>query len=805
MSYAQAQFIQDLATKLNEYTRQGWEEKIHVHLDKHLYTIGETVWFKVYLVEGFSLEPRAMSTLVHVELLSPKNEIVASRKVKIDQGGGVGEFLLVDEIDHQMEPGRYFIRAYTNFQRNFSQSFFTRSIEVLPGSNYLPASAATAQVHHGEGTLEVDFFPEGGNMVSGMPGRVAFKAIDHTGYGVDISGSIYDQDNNFITVFESAKFGMGIFMLTPQENQTYYAQIRVAGRTISKKYPLPRALDQGYTLSIDGGSAHDITIRAQTNRPGGMDGAVIVGQLRGGIFFHTVGEGNDPYMTIRLPKKGLLYNGVAQVTLFGPGQMPHCERLVFLNSPGRDPKVEITTREVYARRDSVDLKVDVGKEVVANLSVSVTNFRLVKPGPFAANIKTNLLLASDLKGHVENPGYYFIDDQPKRRIHLDYLMMTQGWRRFNWEKLMKEDAPPIPYFPERGFNFSGKLTSQYDPGRPIRGHVSLTLLPFFSEIGEVTTDETGKFIFAGHHLADTTQLLIQAETAKVKKNGKRSKPSKKLVITMDEHIPPGVDTNSLFPTFQPPSQDQPFGQYSMQSEKFRFYTDSAFALNRNMVMLEGITVEANPPDPYEKYRTIYETPDRSRRLVMDSLGAIALAASNIFEIVQGRMAGVQVTSEGIFIRGGGPPLYLLNNGPVDMNTIRILPPQLIHHVDILKGPETAIFGSRGANGVVAVFTKTGEDFLGPPEEVKNPVTIVHPGYYRAREFYSPRYDVLEPGHSKPDHRITLCWEPQVVTDSTGKTTLRFYTADDVSTYRVELEGITVDGRLLRKEHFFKTR
>lgn len=803
-NYAQTQFVQDLAEKLDEYTRRGWEEKVHIHLDKHLYTIGETIWFKVYLVEGFSLEPRAISTLVHVELINPQNEIVASRQVKIDQGGGAGEFLLVDEIDNRMEPGRYFVRAYTNFQRNFNPSFFIRPLEVLASPSDLPKSGS-AEVHKEEDALEVLFFPEGGHLVTGLPGRVAFKAIDHTGYGAGISGSIYDQENNFITTIESEKFGMGVFALTPQENRSYYAQIRVDGRAIRRKYPLPAALDQGYTLSVDGGSAKDITIRAQTNLPGGMEGAIIVGQFRGGVFFHAVGEGDSPSMIIRLPKKGLLYNGIAQVTLFGPGQIPHCERLIFLNSPGRDPKVKVATREVYARRDSVDLTIDVGREVVANLSVTVTNFQLVKPSPFAANIKTNLLLTSDLKGHVENPGYYFVDDQPKRRVHLDYLMMTHGWRRFTWEELLQEEAPPILHFPERGFNFGGQLTSLFDAGTPVSGTVSLVQLPSFSEVSEVTTDETGKFIFAGHDLPDTTHMIIQAKASRIKKNGKRSKPHRNVVITMDEHVPAGIDASDLFAPLRTQSQNPVYRQYTMQSEKFRYYTDTAFALNRNMIMLEGITVKAAAPNPFAKFGAIYEDPGPNRRLVMDSLGVLALTSSNIFQLLQGRMAGVQVTGREVSIRGGGTPLYLMNNMPVDSNTIGMIPPQFIHHIDVLKGPETAIYGSRGANGVIAIFTKIGEELNGPMDEVKSTVSITHPGYYRAREFYSPKYNVLQPAQSQRDHRITLAWEPVVITDSLGKATVRFYTADDVAEYRVELEGITADGRLLQTGHFFKTR
>ncbi|MBK6284261.1 MAG: hypothetical protein IPF54_17940 [Draconibacterium sp.] len=98
------------------------QEKIYLHIDKTLYTAGDDLWFKVYLVDAGTHKPEALSTVVYVDLLNPLFEIVTTKTIKIDEGCGNGDFKLPIDLGS----GEYTVRAYTTYMRNFDDAFFFR-------------------------------------------------------------------------------------------------------------------------------------------------------------------------------------------------------------------------------------------------------------------------------------------------------------------------------------------------------------------------------------------------------------------------------------------------------------------------------------------------------------------------------------------------------------------------------------------------------------------------------------------------------------------------------------------------------
>ena len=76
------------------------------------------------------------------------------------------------------------------------------------------------------------------------------------------------------------------------------------------------------------------------------------------------------------------------------------------------------------------------------------------------------------------------------------------------------------------------------------------------------------------------------------------------------------------------------------------------------------------------------------------------------------------------------------------------------------------------------------------------------GFYKAKEFYSPQYNVADASKA-PDNRTTIYWNPNVVTDSGGNGAVSFFNADGTGTYRVVIEGIDGDGNLGRQVYRYK--
>ena len=806
--YANGQIIEKIKRGLDDFSNENWQEKIHLHFDKPYYAIGERIWFKVYLVDGFSLKPNAVSTLVHVDLINPEMKIIDSLVINVENGGGAGDFLLADSVYAQLNAGEYTVRAYTNFQKNFDIPFFTKVIDVLPGAllayeeKLIPAPSPMVK-NHTNNTLDVQFFPEGGDLVENITGLVAFKAIlKSSGKGVNVEGGIYDDRGKLLTTLKSFHLGMGMFPIRPAKGRSYYALIKQIGTLEEKKYPLPVALEQGYTLSLDNHSQTDIILTLQTNLSNGLDGVVLIGQTRGKVFYEQTFTGEGQVFRGKMSKTGLP-PGIAQFTLFAEG-IPYCARLIFIDNPRFEVPVEISTgKKIYHRRSPVEITINTAG-IASNLSMSITDINLVKYDSTRENIKTNFLLTSDLKGYVENPGYYFLQEQdPKRIRSLDYVMMTNFWRRFTWQKVMHDKSEIPKYLPEVGFNISGVLTDAYDPAKLAKGRVSLTVLPDIFNPAQVITDDSGRFVFMANNFQNPVNIVLQAEKMKVnKKTGKLGKPSKRVTINLNHFVRPPVVKHE-FPILTGHRIPKlPLAEYLRENTKIQML-DSGFLMNKSTMVLGEVKVKASKPDPYEEYAAIYGEP--SRRLVMDSLGAVALAANNLFDLFQGRVPGAKITGTEISLRGGGEPLFLLDNVPVTKAAILSIPVAMIHHVDFLVSPDnTAIFGSRGANGVVAVFTKRAKNFLGGSQDTRNTLNFKHEGYHRAREFYAPSYESVKPEHNKPDRRITLFWDADVAVDTSGQAVLKFYTSDNVSQYRVEVEGITKDGRLIRAQHSFNT-
>ena len=818
--------FENIETRLATFNHYYPQEKVYLHFDKPYYGLGDDIWFKAYLRDANALKEDTVSNLVHVELISPEKQCIATRIINI-KAGGAGDFKLADTL----HAGKYLVRAYTNFQRNFgNEAFFTKVFEVLGDgqacdkhmhtaggikANYVPASHSYP---------EVRFFPEGGDLVAGHLGWVAFKATDGQGKGTFIEGKVIDSEGRTATWLKAFHNGMGAFPFTPEKGKKYYAVLKEDDRWLVKKYPLPTVLDRGYSLRIDNSSPDYIIVSGKSNLPDGLAGVAITGQLRGQLFSRIEGKGNE--IKVRLEKAGLP-TGVAQFTLFADGE-PFCERLVFVENNSATPQVGMLARKGYFQdstfietpansphTDSSFVEITLNtKKINADLSVAVTDADVVCQGPFTENIRTSLLLSSDLRGTIENPGYYFDGNSPQRKKHLDYLLMTQGWRRFSWKQLMKNEFPTRVHLPEKeGFNILGTVTGLYN-NQPVKSTVTLTPLNNPLAVARVTTGEDGRFWFQGYNASSATELLFQAATNKFKRNGKARKGDKNVTITLDPVTHPTIGAYEASLFNQPPSNLQlgPYVRYHQRKQAI----DRAFRLSEKTVLLDEVTIQGATPRSRRSFHNgaIYATPSPSRRLVVDSLPA-SYAARDVVELIQGRVAGVQVSGTApnytILVRGqnsiqsGNGPLLLLDNMPVDMSTLTAIPPGDVHYVDVIKGAETAIFGARGANGVVAVYTRKGGERNVMPEQ-PGILQVTHGGYYKAREFYSPEVNDNGLGKARPDMRTTLHWDPAVKIAATDSLTKKLYfrTAAEVASYRIALEGITDDGHPIRAVHQFNT-
>ena len=313
-----AQVIQDVQNSFNLYKQSALQEKIFVHTDKTVYLPGEILWFKVYCVDGNDHKPLNLSKVVYIDVLDNTQTPITQAKVTLKNGVGDGSLYIPVTINN----GNYKFRAYTNWMKNFSPDFyFEKTITLIN-----PLKSPDPVVKDNSPAYDVQFFPEGGNLVSGIASKVAFKAVGQNGRGVSVKGAIISDHNDTVARFSSLKFGMGSFSFTPAANSTYKAVVKVDNNPPFTK-DLPAANGQGYVMGLtdDGSGVLAVTVKANANTDGGV---YLFAHTRQEIKSAQSASFNGGVASFKINKSDL-GEGISHLTVFNSAKQPVCERLYF--------------------------------------------------------------------------------------------------------------------------------------------------------------------------------------------------------------------------------------------------------------------------------------------------------------------------------------------------------------------------------------------------------------------------------------------------------------------------------------------
>ncbi|HEX8506291.1 MAG TPA: MG2 domain-containing protein [Hymenobacter sp.] len=788
--------MERVARQLGEYYAAARGEKAYLHLDRPVYATGETIWFSAYVVDASRHQLDSLSQVLHVDLLSPQRKVVARRTLRLQGGRASGDLDIADSL----AAGTYVLRAYTNWMRNAGDEFvYSRRLSVWPASPLSPpdvptgnTAAATAKGKAGVVRRpDVQFFPEGGYLVEGLPAVVGLKATDANGRSIAVKGQVLNAQNAVVVPsFSSRHAGMGRFALVPGAGQRYRARITLPDGSTAE-YPLPAPQPSGYSLHVVE-SGENFLVEARYRGAAPAPGPVqLLTQVRGVAAYpgpRTL-AGDAPAVW-RMPKKNYP-NGIVHFTLFDGQGTPQCERLAFVQNGTAALKVTVTTDQPsYGAHAPVQLTLKVtdaaGQPVAANLSVGVSDAGLTAIDPNAETIASNLLLTSDLTGHVENPGYYFREQSAATAQALDDLLLTQGWRRFVWKDVLAGQAPPVRFNPERDLSLVGQVVSAQG-NRPIPNS-QLTFLQTrpSKNIVTATTDAQGRFSFAGIPVQDTAIITLQA---------RRAQGGSNVIIRPDDGPVPGTAPLPGLPSLSAaPAGVAAFVRRSRQAQAADLDLHPEKAI-RN-INLENVAVTA-------KRETVPR--DDPRRLYGATGGTVidfannpaAQSSQNILQFLQGRVAGLTVSGNPpnmtAQIRGGGTPLFILDGQRVDVDFISSIVPSDVESVEVFKGTEAAIFG--GSGGAIAIYTKRANPNYKGADKGPAPgiATVKLPGFYQAREFYQPRYNALLTNPPADPRTSTLYWNPNVRTNANGQAELHFFTADGSGTFQAVAEGLSTSG------------
>lgn len=783
-----------ILTSLLRFYATALPGKAYLHLDRPFYAQGETIWFKAYVVEADSHRPDTLSKILYVELVSARRAIVARRTLRLRAGMAPGDLALPDTLP----AGTYQLRAYTNWMRNAGPAFFfRRPLAVLDAQGSLPVAPLAAA------KTDLQFFPEGGNLIDGVESEVGFRAIDGHGHGVDVQGNVLDGQGHEVARFRSRHLGMGTFRLVSTPGHAYRAVVTGPGGTRAE-YPLPASQPTGYALRVSETETDFLVTIRQHLAPGAPPAgpALLLAHVRGQASYAVPvpGTGLAP-VAVRLPKSKFR-PGLAHLTLFDEQGTAQCERLVFVpNLPGA--RVTLTAdRAAYSAREAVQLHLTAtdatGKPVAGQFSVAVTAGTGAEPsGP---TIVSHLLLGSDLAGPIEAPGYYFQEPQtPEIRQALNDLLLTQGWRRFVWKELLATPLPAPAFLPEQALAVSGQVIDA--GGQPAVRTISyLQTNP--TRQAEMQTDAAGHFRFRGLDGLDTAHVMLRAQPLKGEKE-------LKIGLLAPPAVEPAGLPDALLTLPGSPTALIAYVKASQQQALQETATRRTIALKNVQVRgsQPGLAVPDDAVRPYSVGNaTVLQVGDLAR--TGDS--------RTVMQYLQGRIAGVTVSREHANIRNAATmqdqntgtfglvePLYVIDGNIVPHAVFVAYPIREVQSIDVLKQSAAAIFGTQGYGGVIAVHSRTTGILPTPkPEDIfaaarTGVLSMQVPGYYRAREFYAPRYDAGQPAAAPDPRHTTLYWAPMVQTDASGQAHLSFYTSHAVGGFSAVAEGLSAQGLPLR--------
>lgn len=773
-----AQVLDDLKEQFQQFSQNNFQEKLFMHTDKSVYLAGEILWFKIYDVEGIHHTPFNLTKVAYIEIVDNSHRAVLQLKVSMKDGKGNGSFYL----PFSTNSGNYKIRAYTSWMKNYSADYyFEKGITII---NTLKSPVTTPAA--GAEQYDVQFFPEGGNLVNGITSKVAFRVVGKDGKGIDYKGAIVNGRNDTLTRFTPLKFGIGTFLYTPSIGNTCKAVIRVAsGDLITKQ--LPQITDKGYVMQLTDDGSGRLHITIQSNMGSSTSGTETVYLLA-----HTRQE-LKVVQSLNFDRKGefvidenKLGDGISHITIFNAMRQPVCERLYF-----KKPKQKLlitagTNQKEFSVRKKVEVDISVNdqdtKSVAANLSVSVFKLDSLQ-GVEQENIQSYLWLTSDLSGSIESANYYFDHEDTETKIALDNLVLSQGWSRFNWNKVLKDQKIAFKFLPEfEGHIITGKITDTRNSG-PAKNILTYLSVPgkkvqFYSS----RSDSSGKILFNTKDFYGLNEVVLQTNLLK------DSLYKIEISNPFSEQF-----SNSHFSNFLiNKNLEGPLKDYSLDMQVQNLY--SGKYIRRFYNPLIDSTAFFGKPDK------LYKLDDYTRFTTMEEV-----LREYIREIAVSHLQGKYRLK--ILSQDDGPladnPLVLIDGVPVfDMDKLIAMDPLKINTLAIVA--QEYDYHALNEDGVLSYTTYKGD--LGGFEIDPHAVVIDYEGLQLKRDFFSPVYQTdKQHGSRVPDFRNLLYWMPDMDTGADGKIHFSFYTSDQEGVYNVNIQGISRKGSLGSKGFTFQVK
>lgn len=802
------------------YSENIPQEKVYLHFDNTSYYQGDNIWFKCYLVDAATNTASRLSRTLYVELLNPGGKVIQRRVLKVEDGQCHGDF----SLGHlPFYSGYYEIRAYTKYMLNFGESaVFSRVFPVFDAPAKKGAYAERRMMRAQYGSvrygserpsprkgkkLNARFYPEGGNIVAGLPVRVAFEVCDNKGFAVECDGRVVDESDSVVAKFSTLHEGKGVFGITVGEDARYKVILGYDGREYD--FDMPEIRKSGVALSVDNTSSDDlVTIRLMKN-PASPQVLLGVALSCRGVVYSYGGVLLDSVLELRECRQKAP-SGVSLATVFDMNGDVVADRMFFVDNKdyGRIEVVQDKAEYLAGEKVRMTLTATKADSAARSFPISVS----VSDGDNAVDYKSNmlsdLLLMSEIKGYVSNPSQYFLGEEDSAD-RLDLLMMVQGWRRYPWRQMAGIEPVDIRYLPEQGIELSGRVVS-FVKSVP-KPDVTVSAMMTENEpsdslrrsfMDSFMTDSCGRFSFRCD--VDGRWHLVMSVSEKGKKKDHRIildrlfSPKPKAI----EYTEQRFDIALAGTSGSAGSLDDSLEEYGESEDTITGHE----VIGSKAIMLKEVEVKskrhsreadvfknrAKSVAYYDAKSELDKISDEGDYIGQDLFGMLLKINPHFFK-------RFSASGEEEILYKGGKPLFVIDYKPSNLEDSVNYRSLYLESIKSIYINEELQAKCKYADvrlsplqvdkryGCV-VFIETDPAKPAPPGKGTRRTMIE--GYSVPAEFYHPDYSKMP---EEEDYRRTLYWNPYVLTDEHGKVSIEFYNNSTCRKMKVSAQGIGYDG------------
>ena len=829
--------LKSFAAHIVHFNNNCPQEKVFLHFDNEAYYLGETIWFSAYVVDAGTLLPIAKSRVLYVELLTPDGDIIASNKLKLVAGRCYGFLSLIGRSEtfsegfsnkinviNALRSGFYEVRAYTREMQNFGEGcYFSRVFPVYDApetdGDYSQMQFTTTKTTRSTETrkkskkadnLNMEFYPEGGNLVEGIESRIAFKATD--AYGLPAKITDINIDGKKIAIQHE---GMGCFTYTPIAGGERDVNIQYEGN--SYKFKLPKAQKEGYTMQVDNIQKDSIRIDIHRNKayPATI-GATLM--CRSNLAYFDTLHWNNNKAHISISKEKLL-PGVQQITLFTEKGEIISERMLFVRNDKMPNNINIainSDKGSYKPFEKIKIETKVtdtaGNPIETFMSLTVRDGDIDNGGNYVDNICTDLLLSSDLKGYIANPGYYFESDDESHNKALDLLMMVQGWRRYEWQTMAGVKPFEITNYLEEGISIDGEALA-LSRNKPLKD-IKVSMKAFspdgkYVQGQNVITNEKGEFNFKLEDFYDDWRLVLslveedskQDKDVKLKKDA-RIKINRSPMEQLRVYAP--WETNAPKPIVYYPTSTTPITD-ATQVQDFLVLPGITIKEEEDLLDCEAYFVQEESESLYDKGELLGNVNEYLTKKAPKYFNSVAADGNNEISIDRLYYKNKEVTFIPMRFEGSvwGSTVPSTSSGLIDLEEVEYIlffnNPFAYEHLRLSHKnmyPNSPLLDINSTNPgerkyLVLIFPRKRR---GATYKIIGQRATYVEGYSTIKEFYSPDYkNAPLPGET--DYRRTLYWNPLLRTDSTGTAKAEFYNNGRCHIIKCDAATITPKGKI----------